>query len=460
MRTTMLKINDKYKSLFNNDKRYNIISGGRGSGKSYAVAMYLVMCTFDKEYGHILFTRWTLKSAHISIIPQFLSAIEVLGCSSSFYITKDEITNIKTGNKIYFRGILASSGSSQLANLKSIADVSVFVCEEAEELTNSAIFDSIDKSIRMLGKKNKVILVLNPTAKNHFIYKDFVEVKREDTNYIHTTYLDNKDNLDPSFIASAKRLKLINREKYNKIFLGGWFKEQNGLEIYNKFDENIHIKELKYNPTEPIYFSFDENSLPYSAVTVFQIKNNIIINQIDEICLLNTNIQDVCKYIHNKYNLHNNKIIIIGDATSQKRDVKLTQGENFFTIIYNTLNNLYKNKVKIELRVSKSNAKVSNRTEFFNAILSGEYEGLKYYVSDTCTETLQDFENVTWSNSGKLEKDKKLQLHPKLNTKCQLYAHCSDTIEYFLTTIFSDKYHEYLGMYNQFKVKTRDKQSY
>jgi phage terminase large subunit len=68
----MIDINDKYKALFlNKDKRYNIVTGGRGSGKSFAVTLFLVLLT-EQSNEVILFTRYTLISAHISIIPEFL----------------------------------------------------------------------------------------------------------------------------------------------------------------------------------------------------------------------------------------------------------------------------------------------------------------------------------------------------------------------------------------------------
>ena len=85
------------------DSRYFIVSGGRGSGKSFSINALLVMLTY--EQGHtILFTRYTLTSAYISIIPEFIDKLEQFGSIADFHITKDEILNKKTGSKIIFRG--------------------------------------------------------------------------------------------------------------------------------------------------------------------------------------------------------------------------------------------------------------------------------------------------------------------------------------------------------------------
>ena len=154
------------------DSRYFIVSGGRGSGKSFSVNALLVMLTYEK--GHtILFTRYTLTSAYISIIPEFLNKLELFGFTQDFHITKDEILNKKTGSKIIFRGIKTSSGD-QTANLKSLQGITTWVVDEAEELTDEQKFDTIDLSVRKQGLQNRVILILNPTTKEHFHIQTFL----------------------------------------------------------------------------------------------------------------------------------------------------------------------------------------------------------------------------------------------------------------------------------------------
>ena len=71
----MIELNKKYSTLSGSDARYFIVTGGRGSGKSFSINLLLVLLTY--ESGHtILFTRYTLSSTYISIIPEFLEKIE------------------------------------------------------------------------------------------------------------------------------------------------------------------------------------------------------------------------------------------------------------------------------------------------------------------------------------------------------------------------------------------------
>ena len=234
--------------IVDSDSRYFIVSGGRGSGKSFSVNALLVMLTY--EQGHtILFTRYTLTSAYISIIPEFIDKLEQFGSIADFHITKDEIINKKTGSKIIFRGIKTSSGD-QTANLKSLQGITTWVVDEAEELVDEQKFDTIDLSVRQQGKPNRIILILNPTTKEHFIYRRFFEdrgvqegsnITKENTTYIHTTYKDNIDNLSESYIQQIEQMRERRPEKYKQQMLGSWLNKAEGV-IFN----NWSVGEFKH----------------------------------------------------------------------------------------------------------------------------------------------------------------------------------------------------------------------
>ena len=271
----LISIGKKY-NLLGSDSRYFVVTGGRGSGKSYSVNSFLLLLTY--EVGHvILFTRYTLTSAHVSIIPEFIDKIETADLSQDFYITKDEIVNLKTGSKILFKGIKTSSGT-QTANLKSLAGITTWVLDEAEELVDEDVFDKIDFSIRDKSKQNRVILVLNPTTKEHFIYKKFFESKgvepasnliNGNTTYIHTDYKDNIEYLSESFISQIENIRENNKEKYKHVILGGWLDKAEGVVFTNwklgKFEEvatSIYGQDFGFSidPTTLIQTSIDKTN--------------------------------------------------------------------------------------------------------------------------------------------------------------------------------------------------------
>ena len=269
----MIELNSKYVPLFQNDSRYFVITGGRGSGKSFALNSFLLLLTY--EVGHvILFTRYTLVSAHISIIPEFVEKIEMANLESDFYITKDEIINTRTNSKILFKGIKTSSGT-QTANLKSLSGVTTFVLDEAEELVDEDVFDKIDFSIRNSYKQNRVILILNPTTKEHFIYNRFFEEKgvqegsslsKDDTTYIHTTYKDNIEYLSESFLNQIESLERNNKRKYEHTILGGWLDKAEGVVFTNWSFGAFNPDNLQTSFGQDFGFSIDPTTLVEVAI--------------------------------------------------------------------------------------------------------------------------------------------------------------------------------------------------
>jgi len=252
-----VKINDKYIPLFNDPSRYFVITGGRGSGKSFGVAIFLLNLICQR--GHkVLFTRFTMVSAQTSIIPEFIEKIDLMGLAHLFRITKDEIINLETKSSIIFKGIRTSSGN-QTAALKSLAKVTTFVLDEAEELVDEQTFDKIDFSVRTQTEQNRCILILNPTTKEHWIYKRWFQNigipegwngLEGNTTYIHTTYMDNKDNLSESFLLQIDEMKKNRPDKYMHQMLGGWLSSAEGT-IYKDW------KVGDYQQTELTVFGQD-----------------------------------------------------------------------------------------------------------------------------------------------------------------------------------------------------------
>lgn len=264
----MLELNPKYRPLFIGDSRYYLVLGGRGSGKSFSVAIAVLLMTFEKG-NNVLYARYTMTSASTSIIPEMSDKIALLGLEEHFHVTQREIVNKTTGNTIYFRGLKAGSGT-QTANLKSLANIGTFVLDEAEECPSESVFEKVDLSIRTKGVQNRVILVMNPATKASWIYDRFFQSRGldgalnatiDDTTYIHTSYLDNKDNLDPSFLDSIERIKENDPKKYATVVMGGWAEVAEGV-IFTNWEYGAFNKYGDYHGYGVDYgFSNDPNTI-------------------------------------------------------------------------------------------------------------------------------------------------------------------------------------------------------
>ena len=244
----MIKPQKVYIPLYKNkDKFIILITGGRGSGKSFNASAFIERLSFEK--GHkMLYSRYTMTSASISVIPEFYEKIEADGTQKYFKTTKTEILNKRSKSVVMFRGIKTSSGN-QTAKLKSIQGLTTFVCDEAEEWTSEEDFDKLMLSIRQKDIQNRVIIIMNPTDENHFIYQkyikethklvdiDGVEVQistHPSVLHIHTTYLDNAENLGEEFLKEIALIKNENPKKYAHVVIGRWADVSEGA-IFKKF---------------------------------------------------------------------------------------------------------------------------------------------------------------------------------------------------------------------------------
>jgi len=326
-----LSLSNKYKIFEESDSRYFIVTGGRGSGKSFAINTFLLLLTY--EAGHtILFTRYTLRSASISIIPEFIEKIELLKKTDDFVITKDEVLNKVTKSKILFRGIKTSSGD-QTANLKSLQGITTWVFDEAEEMTDEDMFDKIDLSVRQKGLDNRVILILNPTTKENFIYQRWFEAKgveagsnitKDDTTYIHTTYLDNIENLSQSYVEQIERMKERRPSRYKHTILGAWLDKAEGVIFTNwkigKFKQvgkNVFGQDYGFSndPTTLVQTNIDkENKLIYVKLCFYQPKLTT-----SEIATLNSKFA--------------NRDLIVGDSAEPRLISELTRNNNIVAAI-------------------------------------------------------------------------------------------------------------------------------
>lgn len=264
-------LNKKYNAL-GNDTRYFVITGGRGSGKSFAITTFLAFLTF--EQGHkILFTRYTMISAANSIIPEFLEKLQLYDIVEHFRITKDEILNISTGSSIIFKGIRTSAGN-QTAALKSINGITTWVLDEAEEMTKEEDFDKIDQSVRAKNKPNRVIMILNPATKEHWLYQRFFAAKgvnpgtnnwKDNVTYIHTTFKDNIDNLSESFLLQLEDIRRRRPDRYNHQILGGWLDKAEGV-VFNNWKIGPFNNDADYIFGQDFGFSVDPTTLIKVAI--------------------------------------------------------------------------------------------------------------------------------------------------------------------------------------------------
>ena len=209
-----LQVNTAYKPLFINSARYIILMGGRGGGRSTVASQYALARLRAPEYFRCAIMRYILGDIRNSIYREIIDRAEESGVDQELS-TIDTLMKIEYGqNSINAVGFKKSSGD-QKAKLKSLASYNCVIVEEADEVLEED-FMQLDDSLRTVKGDIKIILLLNPPAKNHWIIQRWMkllpseqqgfydyELKGgiQDTLLIKTDYKINEKNIAPQSIA-------------------------------------------------------------------------------------------------------------------------------------------------------------------------------------------------------------------------------------------------------------------
>lgn len=344
-----IKINSVYKPLYTSKKRYFLVTGGRGSLKSSTVHDYISRLTFERGHG-ILFTRYTMTSAEKSIIPEFIETLERNNTTKYFHVTKNKITNLATGSFILFSGIKTSSGD-QTANLKSVSGITTWVIEEGEDFNDPKAFDKIDDSVRSNLMPNRVIWIQNPSTREHFIYKRWIEKNNKqidvegfkvtvsthpDVEHIHTTFrIAEKNNyLSKSFIDKANKAKENNPSWYYHNYIGGWLEKAKGVILEN-------WREGEFDNTLPYVYGLDFGVEDPDAMVKVAIDKKLKLVYVDEIIYKNGNsYEDLKGTLDEKVSKDD---LIMGDYGEKRSIIQLA--EDGFNIV-NCYKDLIKDRIK------------------------------------------------------------------------------------------------------------------
>jgi phage terminase large subunit len=245
----VLKVNPVFEPLFMDNllqPRYYNVFGGRGSGKSFIASIATVELTYSKYKHNIMYLRQTMTSIEDSSYKDVVDAIAFLGKEKDFKTIKNRIINKKTGSIIAFKGIRSTTGSK----LKSLSGFTTLVIEEAMDVETFEEFSKVDEGIRVKGKPLKIILLYNPgQAFGSWLHDEwFIDGQPnpetfEDTAFMHSTFLDNEENLNESVVKRYKDLATKRPKYYRNTILAEWTLDSegrlyDGWEIYN-FMENV-----------------------------------------------------------------------------------------------------------------------------------------------------------------------------------------------------------------------------
>ena len=240
-----ITLNACFAEVDESQKRYIVMKGSAGSGKSYDTAANYILRLMNDKGRNLVCVRKSDITNRDSTFAELTGAIyKMFGENAEKYwkinYTPLQLTCKANGNKIIFRGM---NDEKQREKLKSITfqkgKLTDVWCEEATELTQ-ADFEIIDDRLRgelPQGQFYQIRLTFNPVNKSHWIKKQFFDYTDSDTLTHHSTYLMNMF-IDDAYKRRMERRKQVDPDGYRIYGLGEWG-EIGGLILSNYIIEDF-----------------------------------------------------------------------------------------------------------------------------------------------------------------------------------------------------------------------------
>lgn len=403
------KVNEVYKPLFETKARYIIIMGGRGAGRSTVGSQYANARLMSSEYFRCAIMRYILGDIRNSIYQEIYDRAEENEVLDQLSVNETLMKIEHGANYINAVGFRKSSGG-QKAKLKSLASYNCVLIEEADEILEED-FMQLDDSLRTIKGDIKIILLLNPPAKNHWIINRWMkllpseqqgfydyELKEgiADTLLIKTDYRDNIINIAPQSIVQYEKYKETKPAHYWNM-VRGLVPETVVGKIYNNWaiiDSVPHEARLERRGMD-----FGYSNDPSTVVDIYYYNGGYILDeQLYKKEMSNKQISDVI------LSLSVPQTLVIADSAEPKSidEIRL-YGVNI-------------------LPSQKGQGSVNQGIQYV--------QGQKISVTSRSKNLIKEYENYAW----KIDKN----TSTPLNIPAEGWDHCMDAIRYAFDSMRPD----------------------
>lgn len=212
--------NDTFIPLYRDKRRFLVLKGGAGSGKSVFVVEKLLYRILTEQYPahphRILVLRKVAKTLRESCFALICGVIRQWGLDRLFRINKTDMSiTCVNGNQFILAGL------DDVEKLKSIFDITGVWGEEANEFEAR---DLRQVNLRLRGWTpfyKQIIVSFNPVAYSNWLRGEFFAFERSDTTIHNSTYLDNKF-IDADYKGQLESYKDLDPYYYQVYVLNEW----------------------------------------------------------------------------------------------------------------------------------------------------------------------------------------------------------------------------------------------
>jgi phage terminase large subunit len=246
---SVIQLPDKMQFLFS-PKRYKILRGGRGSGKSQSVARALLILGAQSKL-RILCAREVQNSIKQSVHKLLSDMILEMGLESFYHILQTEIRGAN-GTEFSFSGLATHT----IDSIKSFEGCDIVWCEEAQKISAKS-WVTLIPTIRKDG--SEIWVTYNPELETDETHVRFTINPPEDCVNVLVNWSDN-----PWFPSVLEKERLECKAKYPKDYDNIWEgKCKPAVEGAIYYDEMVAIENSKrlcnvpYDPSLKVHVIFD-----------------------------------------------------------------------------------------------------------------------------------------------------------------------------------------------------------
>jgi phage terminase large subunit len=292
--------NKVFSPVFTTKARYIHLWGGRGRGGSHTATDYFLHKQTQPHYFRGYFMRAVFGDVRDSLWRDYQDRINDNDTIpiNEFNLQQNPMVSehLPTGNLIISKGFKKASGK-QSAKLKSLAGATHVLVEEFEEVDEDE-FNQLDDSFRTTKGDIQIMGIFNPPHKNHWLIRrwynlfpaedffgnDFkgyyVAIPKQDDSLlsIHSTYLDNLENINRTTQLNYERYKDTNFEYYATMIRGLVSEGAKGV-IYKNW-KPITYQEFKELPFPSFYgLDFGFSNDPAALIEIKAHNDNIWLHE-------------------------------------------------------------------------------------------------------------------------------------------------------------------------------------
>jgi len=375
-------ISSHFYELAKTKARYVVAFGGRGSGKTHAIALKLLIIALASYYNKVLYVNKEfrhIKTQQYSTFKKVAKSIKFTNGTSLYdmftWYNGDYRIVCKNGNEII------PVGMDDFEKTKGIDDPTIIWWDEINKGTLDD-FLALNALLRTpLNPQHQFIISFNPVSEKHWLRSYFFkennayELKDEfENSYLnHSTYLNN-DFLDKeAYLKTLEQNALGNTNRMLVDIQGRWgVLDLQNLFLYSFNKEKNFINDyynLEYG--SDLILSFDFNKSPCTLL-IIHIDKKRYVNAVD-LMFADDNTMDnatpleaLCRKFNEKYKgvVTSANLIITGDASGKSGGADKKKNHNFFTTIqYELLTNKYQTKTR------KSNISHKESQEICNTFI-------------------------------------------------------------------------------------------